>query len=381
MSSLDTLNEMDPATRAFAEVRAREAGMSLVEWLGHLVHEHAAPTAPRRYYGGGLPVWTVDRGPSLPMSTSVRPLLGYDVDIEHYVPILKYPGIEPSNLHRLSIEMHEAARSALQVIAVFPPRISHAAILLSAAFAESDEQIRLPAHRPSIRYKASSRWYHTLIDTCLHRSREVRNALMHEWTPSGRAELLWSDAFSTLCDLTPARQELLMLWHHDRGRASAELAKHLDVATQQFELSANLLAEVDASETEPTAEQRFMQLRETLLERAGGGVSLTEGAKLLNISRQALHKRIKAGTALGMMHGDELVLPRLQWVQKGEEVLFLPGLADVVRQFESAGGWSALQFLLDHDPNLAQPPIQALREGSPEKVVAAARAYLGLDED
>uniref|UniRef100_B0T690 DNA-binding protein n=1 Tax=Caulobacter sp. (strain K31) TaxID=366602 RepID=B0T690_CAUSK len=385
MSSFDTLNEMDPATRAFAEVRAREAGMSLAEWLGALVHERAAPQVPRRFYGGGGPIWAEGPGAgrSLAISMGARPASAYDMDVAHYMPILRYPEIERGDLNRIFLdhEVHEVTRSALHMIALFPPRISHAAILLSAAFAEADVQIRLPPYRPSGHHKASGRWYHTLVDTCLHRSREVRNALMHEWTPSGRAELMWGDAFATLCDLTSARQELLVMFHHDRSRASVELAKHLDVATQQFELSANLLAEVDTSAAEPTEQQRFTRLREALLERAGGGVSLTEGAKLLNVSRQALHKRIKAGTALGMMDGDELVLPRLQWVTKGDEVQFLPGLTDVVRQFERAGGWSALQFLLDHDPNLAKPPIQALREGSPEKVVAAARAYLGLDEE
>ena len=37
-----------------------------------------------------------------------------------------------------------------------------------------------------------------------------------------------------------------------------------------------------------------------------------------------------------------------------------------------AGGWSALQFLLDPDPNLGLPPIEAPRAGDV--------SYLGLDD-
>jgi hypothetical protein len=204
---------------------------------------------------------------------------------------------------------------------------------------------------------------------------------MHRWTPTGRAERLLGDAFFTLCDLTAARSELLVLFHHDRSRASEELAKHLDVATQQFELSAKLLADAEASPSGDAAdEHRFAQLRANLLEKAGGGLSLTQGAELLGVTRQALHKRIKAGTALGMMDDDEIVLPRLQFVEGGAKTTFVSGLSMVVPLFAEAGGWSALQFLIDPDPNLDVAPIEALRAGRADAVVDAARAYLGLDE-
>ena len=386
MSSFDVVHDMDPAARAVAEVRAREAGISVSQWLEALVYERAASAPVRRqyWYGGGPALRSDHRLGSPPASTSVRAGDNYDSDAVAYVPALRYGDVGTTNLDRiwLSSKTHEDAWSALQMISAFPPRISHAAILLSAAFAEADVAFRLPAHRPSVRYRAATRWYHLLVDTCLHRSREVRNALVHHWTPTGRAEQLLGDAFYTLCDLTPARRELLVLFHHDRRRASAELAKHIELATQQFELSANLLTEVE----EPTADEvsddhRFRQLRAELLEKAGGGVSLTQGADRLGVTRQALHKRIKSGSALGMMDGEELVLPQLQFVISGEKTKLVKGLSDVLVLFDRAGGWSVLQFLIERDPNLGDTPIAVLRAGNVAAVVTAARAYLGLDEE
>ncbi len=382
MSSFDTLYEMDPAARAVAEVKAREAGMGFTEWLEALVYQHVAPTRRYHVYGGGPAIKAELGAGSQALTTAVRPSVNYDVDVAPYIPLYRFPELEtlrPDSV--LQAEVHAAMWSALQTVSNFPPRISHAAILLSAAFAEAEVEFRLPARRTHARYKATNRWYHAQIDTCLHHSREVRNALMHRWTPTGRAERLLGDAFFTLCDLTAARSELLVLFHHDRNRASEELAKHLDVATRQFELSAKLLADTEASPPGGADdEHRFAQLRASMLEKAGGGLSLTQGAELLGVSRQALHKRIKVGTALGMIDGDEIVLPRLQFVEGGAKTTFVPGLSKVVSLFADAGGWSALQFLISPDPNLGLTPIEALRANRPDAVVDAARAYLGLDE-
>lgn len=387
MNSVGALGDMDPAARAVAEVRAREAGMSLSEWLGALVYEHAAPSVVRRHYwhGGGLFAGSeIAPVHSRAVGAAVRPDPGYDLEAAGYITGFSLPPALTTNFDNIvsAPDIREMTPSALRIIAAFPPRISHAAILLSAAFAEAHVQdFRLPLHRPGPRAKGGERWYDALVEISLHRSREVRNALVHHWNPTERAERLWSDAFQTLCELSPARHELLVLFNHDRAKASVELARHVDVATQQFELSARLIAELETDVVASTEDDRFAAIRKTLLERAGGGLSLTEGARVLGITRQALHKRIKAATALGMMDGNELVLPRLQWDTTGKEVKFVPGIADIVKLFKRAGGWSALQFLLDPDPNLRRAPIDALRAGDVEPAIAAARAYLGLDEE
>lgn len=129
-------------------------------------------------------------------------------------------------------------------------------------------------------------------------------------------------------------------------------------------------------------ERRFRQLRRALLEQAGGGLSLRQGAERLGITREALYEQIKAGGALGLMEGRKLVLPRLQFIGAGEKVKVVEGLSAVIRLFEGAGAgrWSALQFLIGRDLNLEAAPIEALQAGNEKAVVAAARAYLGFDE-
>jgi hypothetical protein len=99
------------------------------------------------------------------------------------------------------------------------------------------------------------------------------------------------------------------------------------------------------------------------------------------MSRQAVHKRIKAGTILGLMDGAELVLPRGQFVQIGSGFRPALGLGDILVHFAVAGPWSALQFLVEADPNLGDVPLRVLTEGRIDAVVDAAKAYLGIDED
>ena len=169
--------------------------------------------------------------------------------------------------------------------------------------------------------------------------------------------------------------------------AVKELAKHLDLVRQQFEATAALedtLADAEAPEGDlPHSGASFEGINEALLERAGGSVSLTQATKLLGVSRQALHKRIAAGTALGMMIGKEIAVPKLQFSEKGGRREILPGVGTVTKLFKDseAGPWMALQFLADPDPNLGKSPIEALRAGDERLVEQAARAYLQLDEE
>jgi hypothetical protein len=187
-----------------------------------------------------------------------------------------------------------------------------------------------------------------------------------------------------LSDLTPARTELLRLCRYDRSRAFSELAKHIDLAADQFRLSANLLAEMEGASRQPElpSGQRFSGMSEALLHKAGGGISLTEGARLLGTSRQALHKRVKLGTALGVMRGSELTLPKFQFTGDSNSPKIIEGLGNIVKLFDKtkAGRWSALQFLIEKDPNLRDTPTHALTEGRVQDVVNAAMAYLDADE-
>jgi hypothetical protein len=48
---------------------------------------------------------------------------------------------------------------------------------------------------------------------------------------------------------------------------------------------------------------------------------------------------------------------------------------------EGGSHLGALQFLLRHDPNLAERPIDVLKAGKVDDVVRAARAHLRADEE
>jgi hypothetical protein len=202
--------------------------------------------------------------------------------------------------------------------------------------------------------------------------------------PRAGAEI---EAFRVLADLTTAGPQLQALVRRNRTLAIKELAKHLDLVRQQFEATAALedtLADAGTLEGDsPKSGSSFGGVSEALLERAGGSLSLTQATKLLGVSRQALHKRIAAGTALGMMIGNEISVPKLQFSEKGGRQEILPGVGSVTKLFKDseAGPWMALQFLVDPDPNLGKSPIDALRAGDERLVGQAARAYLHLDEE
>ncbi len=373
--------DLDPVARAVAEARARESGLSLSDYLTQLIlvpHHGGLGSRASSIFSESwreLDLWKCT-------SDTVASAGGRGLILGRPIGDWSKLAAEPSPWMPIT----PSVSPALHLITVFNDRIQGAALLMGAAFLEAAvSDFRTPSirHRSNRRRPSSSSWYEQAISTCLVRSQEVRNALLHRWQPTPRAERLAINAFVLLTDLTPARTELLRLCRYDRPRAFSELAKHLDLVTDQFRLSAHLLAEVEAGEPATLAgEQRFADTNAALLERAGGGVSLTEGAELLGTTRQALHKRIKAGSALGMMQGTELVLPRVQFVTAGNRTRLIEGLSQVVTLFDEAqaGGWSALQFLIEPDPNLGGVPIRILSEGRVDAAVSAARAYLGLDE-
>jgi len=379
-------SELDPVVRAVAEQRAKDAGQSLSEFLSELILQSsrrgAIEGAMSSLVGGVAPseaaeAWAMDVG---------RQLWAAHHDFRHRTHEDNWRHLITGQTSWPTSDL--SVSPTLQLVAVFNVRIHSAALLMSAAFHEAAvTDFDFPKRRHGTRHpqKAQHSWYRHIVDDCLVVSKEVRNALVHHWRPTPRAERLAIDAFVILSDLTPARTELLRLCRYDRPRAFSELAKHVDLAIDQFRLSADLLAEVEATspQIETSDKQRFADISEALLDRAGGGISLTEGAKLLGVSRQALHKRVKSGSALGMMRDNELTLPKFQFVTEQGDARIVDGLSKIVALFDKsgAGRWSALQFLLDRDPNLADTPGRVLAEGRIDEVAASARAYLDAGED
>ncbi len=332
----DEFMELDPSTVAMARAQASNAGMSVPQYLERLIKAQ-----PDRAF---------------------RHLWRFDSDDEFESP--------------------DKGSDAIRAISRFQSRIDSAEVLLSSAFVEAAVTNFKPPPKRRRPRGGSRKWYDDVVESFLHRSRIVRSALVHDWQPTPRAERLAVDAFRLLSDLTPSKHELVLLYQYDRPKALATLAEHLDLLTRQIELSANLIADVEGDAgAQTTEDQRFEELRNELLTKAGGGLSLSDAADLVGLTRQGMHKRIKARSVLGMMHGSKLVIPRAQFVKSGDTYEVLKGLDGVLKVFDVAGEWSALQFLLDPDPNLERTPLQALTDGQTDHVVKAAKAYLSASEE
>ena len=283
----------------------------------------------------------------------------------------------------------ETFRRDVASVARFSHRIEYAKVHLCAAFTTSDTDCEWTVSRSSARRKpAKTRtWTWTYAESTFRRYSELKDLLLCKWTPSHEAEPLAHAAFRSLSDLTPAHTQLLMLYEQDRPRAFDELAHLLDGVVDQLrrttDLAETLAAEQAGAETAHDR-ARADAVHVDLLSRAGDILSVREAAKRLSMTRQNLHKRIKTGSALGLMHNKDVFVPTFQFVEGdgGGDLRIIERLRDILLPFAEtgAGNWSALQFLIECDPNLECAPIEALRQGRLAETVAAGRAYLGLDD-
>jgi len=186
-------------------------------------------------------------------------------------------------------------------------------------------------------------------------------------------------AFWVLVDTPGSAKSLSPLPDHDPDKAIEAVTKRIE------DLGGDVAAAVEtAAEANPgTAEIAFEAASNELLRRAGGALSLTEASERLNVTRQRVHKRIQEGTMLGM-HGPDgnLLIPAFQIEAGKDGERIMPGIEHAIRPFVKAGegGWAALQWILDKDPNLATTPLKAIRAGRVDEVARAAQAYVGADE-
>jgi hypothetical protein len=295
---------------------------------------------------------------------------------------------EPSELaEQIWFATLERERSDVASLARFALRVDFATFHLCIAFEKADvRDFELSRPRNTVRSsRGISSWYAALVNATFNRYRDLRNALVHPWTVPAEVEPLAYQAFFGLCDLTPADSQLRTLVTKDRSRAFHELARHLDIVADQLKLAVQLAADLEivpVNEATSDAERGLDSVQAEILTKAGEPLSLTKAAARLGISRQALHKRIRAGTSLGVMRGSELVVPAAQFVERDGKLRTVEGLRDILSVFNKAGAgtWSALQFLTDRDPLLKATPFDVLKGGDKHAAAAAARGYLSLDE-
>ena len=178
----------------------------------------------------------------------------------------------------------------------------------------------------------------------------------------------------------------MRLYFRDQSEAFQELARHLDLLIEQIRLSMMLAVDLEEAETrdeEAANDARLGAIQDALLAQAGETLSLTEASARLGVSRQNLHKRIQRGSALGVLKNGEILVPACQFVEVDGTLAIVKGLRRAIEPFleSRAGHWAAMQFVTEPDPNLETTPIDALKGGRIDAVIAAAHAYLGLDED
>lgn len=261
--------------------------------------------------------------------------------------------------------------------------IEAAATALSADYAQRGVRLQWRPRKKSL--KSKDGWYSHVMASSCDRFYELVAAITHKENRLQRTNPVEWEVFRLLSALTPAQPQLMELAHNDPDMAIRELVRQIELVRQQFVATADLLGRTEgaAERPEENGEAEWRRVSSELLARAGGGMTLTEAAKRLGLSRQGMHKRIASHSALGMIMDGKIVVPTIQFTGRNGNEEILPGIDDVVRQFNdaNAGSWSALQFLIENDANLGHPPIAFLREGKTDAVQHAARAYLGTGEE
>jgi hypothetical protein len=121
------------------------------------------------------------------------------------------------------------------------------------------------------------------------------------------------------------------------------------------------------------ARLRGIEAKRRILTGDGGILSAEKVGQILTISRQAVEKRRKAGRLIGVSLGRRgFGYPAWQFSERGA----LPHLEAVLDALKQHDAWTKLAFFTTE--NLAtesKKPLDLLRSGDVEKVLAAARTY------
>ncbi|MBV8176737.1 MAG: HTH domain-containing protein [Verrucomicrobia bacterium] len=108
-----------------------------------------------------------------------------------------------------------------------------------------------------------------------------------------------------------------------------------------------------------------------LLEKAGPMLTAAEAAEALNISRQAVHKRIQSGSLFAMMYKGESRIPAWQ-IREGEVV---PGIAKVLKNLDTTD-WGKMLFLHSENMQLAgRKPMDVILKGDADSVAEVAALF------
>jgi hypothetical protein len=136
-------------------------------------------------------------------------------------------------------------------------------------------------------------------------------------------------------------------------------------------------AAVDELDPLAAAIARGAEQKVEILRQGGGALPVSDVAKLLGISRQAVDKRRREGKLLAVPRGADYVYPACVFAD-GEIV---PGLTEILAQFGPQRSWTVLAFLVTPDDRLgALSPLEALQKKEAklmERTLRLARAAAG----
>ena len=119
------------------------------------------------------------------------------------------------------------------------------------------------------------------------------------------------------------------------------------------------------------ARLRRIESMRRILAGEGGTLSAEKVGEVLTISRQAVEKRRKSGRLIGISLGRRgFGYPAWQFTTRG----ILPSLESVLSILKAHDPWTKLVFFLTDNPALGgRKPIDDIRSGQVEGVIAAAR--------
>jgi hypothetical protein len=119
------------------------------------------------------------------------------------------------------------------------------------------------------------------------------------------------------------------------------------------------------------ARKRAVEIKRQLLEAEGGAMPVTEVARHLGISKQAVDKRRRVRKLLALETPRGFLYPAWQFADDG----VLPGLEEVLAALEGTP-WEQASWFLTGDSHLSdRKPLDVLRRGDAQQVLRAARAY------
>jgi hypothetical protein len=121
------------------------------------------------------------------------------------------------------------------------------------------------------------------------------------------------------------------------------------------------------------ARLRGIEAKRRILTGDGGILSAEKAGELLTISRQAVEKRRKAGRLIGVSLGRRgFGYPAWQFSERGT----LSGLEEVLDALKTNDAWMKLVFFTSENAATdGKRPLDVLRSGDIEKVLAAAHMY------